>query len=192
MQRKGFSRAMLWACATMALLPAGCRVVGDMSTTLATGRSFFGTYPFTPVSPWFQQGIEDHMWEKERYDRVPVLDPIEGQYAPVFCMDPPSDDEVMRTIPSVQGGVPFLHEKFRNNVRIVKELIADYVDDTRVYPLVGPAQLHHCHFKCTVYFDATVRSNWPIPFTHHDETTEVVYIDHDHLHRVGGGSTSQP
>lgn len=176
----------------MTLLPSGCRVAGNVSTLLATNRGFWNSYPFIPVSPLLQKGIEDHKWEKERYDRVPILDPIEGQYAPVFCMDPPSDDEVMRTMPSIQGGVPFVYEKFRSNVRIVKELIADYVDDTRVYPLVGPAQLHHCHFKCTVYFDATERSNWPIPYTHHDESVEVLYIDHDHLHRVGGGTALQP
>lgn len=192
MQGKGCGRALLWAGATMALLSSGCTVVGDFSTTLATGRGFFGSLPFIPVSPWFQQEVEDRKWEQERYDRVPVLDPIEGQYAPIFCMDPPSDDEVMRTVKPLDGGVPFVHERFRNNVRIVKELISDYVDDPRFYPLAGPAQLHHCHFKCTVYFDATTRSGWPIPFTHHDETVEVVYIDHDHLHRVGGGFAQQP
>lgn len=192
MQRKAFRRAMLWACAAMALLPTGCTVVGDFSTALATSRGFFGTTPFIPVPVTFQDAVEDHLWEHERYDRVPILEPIQGQFAPVFCMDPPSDDEVMRTVPTVEWGVPFLHEKFRNNVRIVKELIADYVDDPRVYPLVGPAQLHHCHFKCTVYYDGTFRSNWLIPFTHNDETVQVVYIDHDHLHRVGGGPAMQP
>jgi hypothetical protein len=176
----------------MALVPTGCTVVGDFSTTFATMRGFFGTTPFIPVTPLVQKGIEDRLWENERYDRVPILDPIEGQFAPVFCMDPPSDDEVMRTLPSVQGGVPFLHERFRNNVRIVKELIADYVDEPRFYPLAGPAQLHHCHFKCTVYYDGTFRTYWPIPFTHHDETVQVVYIDHDHLHRVGGGPSVDP
>ena len=44
----------------------------------------------------------------------------------------------------IQGGLPFLHEIQRNNVRIVVEPIADYIDPPRVYPLVGPAQLHHC------------------------------------------------
>ena len=86
----------------------------------------------------------------------------------------------------VQGGLPFLHEIQRNNVRIVVEPIADYLDPPRVYPLVGPAQLHHCHYKCTVYYTEVTRVGWPIPYTNTDEDAqEVLYIDHDHLHMVG-------
>ena len=44
---------------------------------------------------------------------------------------------------------PFLYEVQRNNIRIVKERIADYIDPPRFVPLIGPAQLHHAHYKCT-------------------------------------------
>lgn len=77
-----------------------------------------------------------------------------------------------------------------NNVRIVVEPIVDRVDECRFYPLVGPARLHHCHYKCTVYFDKTIRSDWPIPMTHTDQSEEVVYIDHDHLIRCTGAEGS--
>jgi len=86
----------------------------------------------------------------------------------------------------LKGGVPLLFEKQRNNVRMVIEPIADYVDPPRVYPLIGPAQLHHAHYKCTVYFSEITRVGWPVPYTQNDEDArEVIYIDHNHLHMVG-------
>ena len=154
-----------------------------------------GTGPFLgvfgvpiPISPYFQDQAEDRFIEKERYDRVPIMGPITSG-GPAVALDPPSDDEIIRTLEvthPVEGGMPFFHETIRNNVRIVKTLIADYVDPPRFYPLVGPAQLHHAHYKCTVYFTETVRNGWPVPHTLEDqEEIEVIYIDHNHLHIVG-------
>ena len=57
-------------------------------------------------------------------------------------MDPPSDDEVMRAFEKarpIKGGLPFLHEVSRNDIQIVTEKIADYIDPPRVIPLIGPA-----------------------------------------------------
>ncbi|NQU24098.1 MAG: hypothetical protein HQ567_22675, partial [Candidatus Nealsonbacteria bacterium] len=54
------------------------------------------------------------------------------------------------------------------------------------YPLIGPAQQHHAHYKCIIYFSETERVGWPVPYTHTDEDAqEVIYIDHNHLHMVG-------
>jgi hypothetical protein len=90
----------------------------------------------------------------------------------------------------VRGGVSLLWERQRNNVRIVKDKIADYIDPPRVYPLVGPAQQHHAHYKCTVYFTEVTRVGWPLPYTTSvDDAQEVVYIDHNHLHMVGNVNT---
>jgi len=141
-----------------------------------------------PVSPFFQDQLEDNAWEKERYDRVPILGPLTAG-GPAVALDPPSEDEIMRALEDarpVEGGLPFLHEIQRNNVRIVVEPIADYVDPPRVYPLIGPAQQHHAHYKCIIYFSETERVGWPVPYTHTDEDAqEVIYIDHNHLHMVG-------
>jgi hypothetical protein len=141
-----------------------------------------------PISPYFQEKKEEQHWEHERYNRVPILGPITSGTQPV-ALDPPSDDEVMATFeharPS-EGGFPMLYEVQRNNIRIVKEKIADYVDPPRVYPLIGPAQQHHAHYKCTVYFEEVKRIGWPVPYTTWDQdASEVVYIDHNHLHMVG-------
>jgi hypothetical protein len=149
-------------------------------------------YP-VPVSPYFQQQLEDDYWEHERYERVPILGPITSGGPPV-ALDPPSPDEVIRAMPTVQGGLPFLDEIQRNNVKMTIEPIADYVDPPRFYPLIGWAQQHHAHYKCTVYYEEVTRVGWPIPYTTRDEDSrEVLYIDHNHLHIVGnvdGGADS--
>ena len=141
-----------------------------------------------PVSPYFQKLPEDRQWEAERYSSVPILGPLTAD-GPKTALDDPSDDEVMRAFERarpLQGGLPLLHEIQRNNVRIVKEKIADYVDPPRVVPLIGPAQLHHAHYKCTVYYSETIKVGWPIPHTTRDEdAVEVIYIDHNHFHMVG-------
>lgn len=145
------------------------------------------SYPI-PVSPFFQDKLEDKAWERERYERVPILPPITAG-GPEAALDWPSEDEIMRALEKakpLEGGLPFLHEIQRNNVRIVRELIADYIDPVREYPLIGPARLHHAQYKCIIYYTEITRVGWPIPYTITDEDAqEVIYIDHDHLHLVG-------
>ncbi len=144
-------------------------------------------YPI-PMSPYFQKKEEDAFWNHKRYDRAPILGPIQPGAA-CIAMDAPSEDEVMRKLEKarpVQGGLPFMYETQRNRVRIVSELIQDSIDPPRVMPLVGPVQVHHAHYKCTVYFTEIIHVGWPIPYTTVDEDCqEVIYIDHDHLHMVG-------
>lgn len=141
-----------------------------------------------PVSPYHQDELEDNFWNHERYEMVPILGPITAG-GPAVALDPPSDDEIMRALEKarpVEGGFPFLDEVQRNDVRIVVEPIADYIDPPRVFPLVGPAQQHHAHYKCTIYYRETTRVGWPVPYTADNlDAREVVYIDHNHLHRVG-------
>ncbi len=145
-----------------------------------------------PISPFFQDKKEDEYWMQERYNRVPVLGPLTSG-GPVQALDPPSDDEIMRSLERahhVEGGVPLLYEVQRNNVRIVKDKIADYVDPPRFYPLIGPAQQHHAHYKCTIYYTEVRRVGWPLPHTVTDEDArEVIYVDHNHFHMVGNVDT---
>jgi len=175
------SRAAIGMFGLLALLcTAGCSTVAGPNLGILA-------FPI-PISPYLQKLPEDRFWEHERYARMPVLGPLTPN-TPSVALDEPSDDEVMRALEiarPIQGGLPLLHEIQRSNVRIVKELIADYIDPPRVYPLVGPAQLHHAHYKCTVYFSETTWVGWPIPYKNKDEECqEVVYIDHDHLHMAG-------
>jgi hypothetical protein len=170
------------------------RVLGLLLLASATGCSSvagpnFGILNFPiPVSPYFQKLPEDKDWTHRRYERMPVLGPLTPG-SPEIALDEPSDDEVMRKLEEarpIQGGLPLLHEVQRNNVRIAKFKLSDYIDPVREYPLAGPAQLHHCHWKCIVYFSEITWVGWPLPYkTTHEDAQEVLYIDHDHLHMVG-------
>jgi hypothetical protein len=145
-----------------------------------------------PVSPYFQDKEEQRWWVHEKYAKAPVLGPL-APGGPVTAIDTPSDDEVMvalERVRPVRGGLPLLWERQRNNVRIVKDKIADYVDPPRVYPLIGPAQVHHAHYKCTIYFTEVTRNGWPLPYTTTaEDAQEVVYIDHNHFHMIGPVNT---
>lgn len=172
----------LGALALLAVSMTGCFGAGGTNYNIG----FLG-YPL-PVSPYFQHKQEEKFWKKERYDRVPILGPTTSG-GPAVALDAPTDDEVMHAVETarpVQGGIPLIWEKQRNNVRIIKEKIADYIDPPRHYPLIGPAQLHHAHYKCTIYFDEETIIGYPVPHTLQDnEAIEVVYIDHNHFHMVG-------
>jgi hypothetical protein len=182
MRRRTTSIALLLALAAGSVASTGCTQLGPSLGIAA--------FPI-PVSVYRQKMKEDEFWNHERYERAPILGPITS--GEIIALDPPSDDEVMRAMERaqpVQGGVPFLWERNRNNVRIVKCKIADYIDPPRFYPLVGPAQQHHAHYKCTVYYEDVRRIGWPVPHTLRDEDArEVIYIDHNHLHMVGNVDT---
>lgn len=141
-----------------------------------------------PVTAYMQKKQEDEFWIRERYSRVPILGPLTAG-GPTVALDPPSDDEVMRALEKarpIQGGLPGLHEVQRNNVRIVKCKFADYIDPPRVVPLIGPVQLHHAHYKCTIYFTEITWVGWPVPHRLvNEDAQEVLYIDHNHFHMVG-------
>lgn len=171
------------------LIPFNGLLFEDLSGMVFNYCHFWKCTPLIPVSPYYSQLIEDTYWEEERYGKVPVLDPVEGENAPIACIDPPSPDEIYRAMPNkAQGGLSFIAETSHNNVRMTVDPIVDKLEECRFYPMVGPARLHKCHYKCTIYFTKTLRSDWPIPFSHQDESVEVVYIDHDHLIRCAGPS----
>lgn len=181
MCRKPFTAAFALLATAAALANTGC-----IGITEGINLGFLAVP--VPVSPYLQDKKEVEHWVHERYARAPILGPLTAG-GPTAAIDPPSDDEIMQALEKaapVAGGMPLLHEIQRNNVRIVKEKIADYIDPPRVYPLLGPAQLHHAHYKCTIYYSELVRVGWPIPHTLVDEDeVEVIYVDHNHLHMVG-------
>lgn len=175
----------------MMLPTSGCTLFVGLGKLAFDIGAFWNTTPLIPVPATWSQAIEDKYHNEEFYDKVPILDAVEGENAPIFCSDPPTADEVIRKLPDdTRGGAYFLAETSRNNVRMVVDLIVDRVDDCRYYPMAGPAKLHHCHYKCTVYFDKTIRSYWPVPFTHTEQVEDVVYIDHDHLIRCAGPASN--
>ena len=148
-----------------------------------------GCFPFSmgimtpiPVQPWVPDWIEERMGNKSDY-RTPILPPIPQGYRPL-CEDPPDRAAILRAMPRVARGVPWIYEEFRDDLEFTVERMVDVIDPPRFFPLVGPAQLHHCDYKCTVFYTETIESGYPFPFRCSTRRSEVVYIDRDHLHLV--------
>jgi hypothetical protein len=133
-----------------------------------------------PVQPWMATMFENKLQNMSDNNTV-VMGPIPAGYRPL-CEDMPDRATIIRAMPAVVRGVPYVYEEFRDDVDFSVERLVDQIDPPRFFPLVGPAQLHHCHFKCTVYYTETVMSEWPIPFQVKKRRVQVVYIDRDHLH----------
>jgi hypothetical protein len=143
-----------------------------------------------PVAPWVTERMEEKYSTPNDF-KTPILPPIREGFPAPPCEDPPSDDEVLQHMPPVRRGVPYLCEQSRDDVQIINERLVDRIDPPRFFPLIGLAQLHHCHWKSTVYYTETTESRYPFPFRLRTPRVEVVYIDRDHLHRYDGPVPSQ-
>jgi hypothetical protein len=146
-------------------------------------------WAFTPIPmpPWVTERMEEKLCYKNDF-RTPILPPLTPGAPPPLCEDPPDESQVLRAWPHVVRGVPYFYEEFRDDVQIVSERIKDTIDPPRFFPLVGPAQLHHCHWKCTIYYTETIESNYPWPFRCKKPRVQVIYIDKDHLHLYTDGT----
>jgi len=166
-------RLLLLAAAGLTAVSTGCNPL-----TL-------GLWTPIPVPPWTAERIDAKVNHKND-GRVPIMPPIRDGYPPPICEDPPSDQEVLRAIPRVPRGVPYIYEEFRDDIVIVKNRLVDKIDPPRFFPLVGPAQLHHCHWECVVYYTETIQSDYPFPRYSKNQRVQVIYIDKDHLHLYVG------
>ncbi|MCS6866368.1 MAG: hypothetical protein RMJ56_14990 [Gemmataceae bacterium] len=151
-----------------------------------------GCNPFTlglltpiPVQPWVAERMEEK-YNHHKDGKVPIMPPIRDGFPPPICEDPPSDAEVLRAMPRVPRGVPYVYEVFRDDIVIVKNRLVDKIDPPRFFPLVGPAQLHHCHWECVVYYTELIQSDYPFPVYIKRPRVQVIYIDKDHLHLYVG------
>jgi hypothetical protein len=113
---------------------------------------------------------------------TPILDPIPGGSAPC-CLDPPTEAEVWAKVTATAGISGKIEP--HNDLRFEIEKIGEQVDPVKVYPLAGPCQLVHCHYKCTVrHKDAVGDDAEPRAVT--------VYIDKDHLRRAATAEAAVP
>ncbi len=154
------------------------------AVALAAGVSGCQPWPILtpiPVPPWVSERMEEKYCHKNDW-RTPILPPIRPGFPPPACEDPPDEAMVLRAMPHVTRGVPYVYEEFRDDIQVVAERLKDTIDPPRFFPLVGPAQLHHCHWRCWIYYNETVQSGWPFPYQCKRPRVEVVYIDKDHLH----------
>jgi hypothetical protein len=168
-------RRKLWllAVATLAAYATGCYPLA------------MGVLTPVPIPPWVSERMEEKYGHKND-GRVPIMPPVRDGVPPPICEDPPSDGEVLRALGRVPRGVPFGFETFRDDIVIVKNRLIDKIDPPRFFPLVGPAQLHHCHWECVVYWTEIVESDYPFPCKIRKQRSQVIYIDKDHLHLYAG------
>ncbi len=141
--------------------------------------------PALTVQPWVTDRMEEK-FSKTSDNKTPILPPIRQGFAPPTCEDPPDEAQVIRAMPRLARGVPYFYEEFRDDIQIVTERMVDKIDPPRFFPLIGPAQLHHCHWKCTIYYNEIIESGYPFPMKVKNPRIQVIYIDKDHLHMYVG------
>lgn len=135
-----------------------------------------------PVPVWVPERMEEK-YCRALDKKTPIMPPIPPGHRPL-CEDPPDPRSILAAMPKPVRGIPYVCEEHRDDLDFAVEKIADHIDPPRFYPLVGPAQLHHCHWKCTVFYTETHESSYPFPFQCKRRRSQVVYIDRDHLHQV--------
>jgi Bacterial type II and III secretion system protein len=157
------------------------------------GKSVENANPFrTSNTP--QQAFPiaaEKMQSIDNDSRTPILPPIKAGEKPC-CENPPSNEEILRALPTLAPGIPYVYEQYRDDMNFTVEKLVDRVDEPRFFPLIGPAQLHHCHWKCTVYFTEVIEITHPFPFTSKKRRAEVVYIDKDQLHLCTTQTQEEP
>ena len=164
-------------------------LAGPLLSSGCIPSPFIFATPAVPVQPWVAEWAEERLTNKSDF-RTPILPPIPTGYRPL-CEDPPDRAAILRAMPRVTRGVPYFYEEFRDEIDFTVERMVDHVDPPRFFPLVGPARLHHCHYKCVVYFTETIESGYPFPFQVKRRRSETVYIDRDHLHTIACTPESQ-
>jgi hypothetical protein len=152
------------------------------------GDSQFGWATPIPLTPWVADRIQERNWQVDQ--RVPILPPLRPGERPLG--EAPSHAEILRTLPPFDPGVAGIAEVSRDELEFVVEKLVDRVDAPRFFPLIGPAQLHHCHWKCTVYFTEQIEVSFPYLLQVKRRRAEVVYIDRDRLHLCVGQSEEAP
>jgi len=113
----------------------------------------------------------------ERQDKVTIL----KSASDLSHLESPPTEEVLRALPRSPRQVPVVFEVFRDDMSVVAERLVRQVNPPRFFPLVGEAELHHDHWKCTVYYTETMESSYPHPVRTKRPRVEVVYIDKDYL-----------
>jgi hypothetical protein len=143
------------------------------------------------VQPWVYDRMQDR-YQHDKDHKTPILPPIRDGYPLPRCEDEPSDLEVLRVFNERRiRGVPYIYEEFQDDLYITKNLVVDSIDPPRFFPLVGMAQLHHCHWECGIYYNDLIQSSYPYPTYIRKPKMEVVLIDKDHLHLYAGPNPDQ-
>ena len=177
---------MTWLRRNLLLVAA----VGTLTGSSGCVFTGMGLLTPVPIQPWTAERFEDMYLHKNDH-RTPIMPAIRDGFPLPLCEDRPSDREVIRAMPRIARGAAYIYEEFRDDIRVRCEKLVDKIDPPRFFPLVGMAQLHHCHWKCTIYYTETIQSDYPFPVKLKKRRIQVVYIDKDHLHQYVGTDPDQ-
>ncbi|QDU55595.1 hypothetical protein [Aeoliella mucimassa] len=105
---------------------------------------------------------------------ITVLGPVTS--GEKVALDYPTDDETLAAFDEALAQQPGLGgvrsaSKLKDCV-LIREKIADYMDATKEYYMIGKARLHHAHYRCSLYAGPD------------QEIRFVLVIDHQHLHMI--------
>lgn len=118
--------------------------------------------------------------------RIPVLPPLKSGTEPDPSTQQPDEARVLRALPKLG------ENQYYDNIQIVTELMKNDLAPPRFFPLVGPAQLHQCQWKCTVYYDETTETTGRRATTSTVPRVLVLYIDTNALHLYQRGDADKP
>jgi hypothetical protein len=111
---------------------------------------------------------------------------------PPLCEKPPTIDEVYNLLPRFGVSVPGFSKVYRGNVQYVIERLVDRLGPPRDCPFVGRIQVHHCHWQCSVYYDAVVDLTYPFRLRLKKQCVESFMIRQRLLHVVGNAPPPAP
>ncbi|MGF1579887.1 MAG: hypothetical protein ACFCD0_11030 [Gemmataceae bacterium] len=124
--------------------------------------------------------------------RTPVPAPLPKGASPKCDDVVPDLASIIRAMSRSTTSIPFLHEVSQEDFDYTVELLAEDFSPPRFYPCIGPARLHTCHFKCTVWYTETTKSAYPFPFESKRRKSEVIYMDRNRLFLVQTESEPEP
>jgi len=154
----------------------GCPFTGKCTQE---GRS--GTPKITDPSP----SVKPESGKSSRVDYgTPIIGSIPYDSPRPPCQDPPDEEIVLRALAQKSQVNLSVDKVVKGDVQIVYERIIDKIDSVRFYPLIGPAQMHHCQWKFTVYYHETGQTKDSDQVYNKKPCIEVVYIDTDHLQLI--------
>jgi hypothetical protein len=141
----------------------------------------------SPVTPIMMPPTPPAVESKAKNDsRVPIAQPIRKGVPLPICEDPPSDEEILRAMRREAPGIPGICEVLHDDIVIVKNRLVDKIEPPRFFALIGPAQLHHCHWECIVHYTESIKLECPFPMCVRKPRAEVIYFDKDYLHLYVG------
>lgn len=135
---------------------------GDPADPKAPRRIHGGILKAEPPST--DDGVKQAKAEETVAEPTRILPPLRA--GECGECDPPTDAAVLKLLGEKAKG-------FDGTITVVKTNLVDKLDPARLFPIVGQARLHHCHWECRVYFVKDLKVEKP--------AVEVVYVDTDAL-----------